>query len=98
MSAAPPDRTLRVALVTGAGQGVGRQIALHLAAHNAGGVIVNDFVRDRAESVAEEPVAGGVKLTGTFGRGLFCASNTVTCKAWGNSATPQPTAALRPKR
>jgi 3-oxoacyl-[acyl-carrier protein] reductase len=44
----------RVALVTGAGQGVGRQAALHLAAHNAGGVIVNDYVKERAESVAEE--------------------------------------------
>ncbi len=44
----------RVALVTGAGQGVGRQIALHLAAHNAGGVVVNDYFIERAESVAKE--------------------------------------------
>jgi 3-oxoacyl-[acyl-carrier protein] reductase len=44
----------RVALVTGAGQGVGRQIALHLAAHNAGGVVVNDYVLDRAKAVTEE--------------------------------------------
>lgn len=44
----------RVALVTGAGQGVGRQIALHLAANNAGGVAVNDFYLERAEAVAEE--------------------------------------------
>lgn len=44
----------RVALVTGAGQGVGRQAALHLAAHNAGGVIVNDYVKERAEEVAAE--------------------------------------------
>lgn len=44
----------RVALVTGAGQGVGRQIALHLAAHKAGGVVVNDYHLDRAEAVAEE--------------------------------------------
>jgi 2-hydroxycyclohexanecarboxyl-CoA dehydrogenase len=36
----------RVALVTGAGQGVGRQIALHLGSYNAGGVIVNDFYRE----------------------------------------------------
>lgn len=48
------DLSGRVALVTGAGQGVGRQIALHLAAHNAGGVIVNDYVLERAEAVAEE--------------------------------------------
>ena len=50
----------RVAMVTGAGQGVGRQIALHFAASNAGTVIVNDFHRDRAESVAKEISAMGV--------------------------------------
>ena len=55
------DLTGRVALVTGAGQGVGRQIALHLAAHNAGGVVVNDFVLDRAEAVAEEIRSAGGK-------------------------------------
>ena len=42
----------RVGLVTGAGQGVGRQVALHMAAHGAGGVVVNDFVADRAAAVA----------------------------------------------
>lgn len=51
----------RIALVTGAGQGVGRQVALHFAAHNAGGVIVNDFHAERAEAVAEEVRAMGVK-------------------------------------
>jgi 3-oxoacyl-[acyl-carrier protein] reductase len=51
----------RVALVTGAGQGVGRQIALHLAAHNAGGVVVNDYVQERAEGVAAEIKATGGK-------------------------------------
>ncbi|HXV00387.1 MAG TPA: SDR family oxidoreductase [Caulobacteraceae bacterium] len=51
----------RVALVTGAGQGVGRQIALHLAAHNAGGVVVNDYVLERAEAVAQEVRAAGGK-------------------------------------
>jgi 3-oxoacyl-[acyl-carrier protein] reductase len=51
-----------VALVTGGGQGVGRQIALHLAAHNAGGVVVNDYVLDRAKAVVEEIKAeGGAK-------------------------------------
>jgi len=43
-----------VGLVTGAGQGVGRQIALHFAAHGAGGVVVNDFFPERAEAVAKE--------------------------------------------
>ena len=51
------DLAGRVALVTGAGQGVGRQIALHLAAHNAGGVVVNDFVLARAEAA----MAAGVR-------------------------------------
>jgi 3-oxoacyl-[acyl-carrier protein] reductase len=44
----------RVALVSGAGQGVGRQIALHLASYNAGGVVVNDFYAERAAAVAKE--------------------------------------------
>ena len=55
------DLSGRVALVTGAGQGVGRQIALHLAAHNAGAVVVNDYVLERAEAVAEEIRAEGGK-------------------------------------
>ena len=44
----------QVALITGAGQGVGRAIAIELARHNAGGIAVNDFVADRAEAVAQE--------------------------------------------
>lgn len=55
------DLAGRVALVTGAGQGVGRQIALHFGAHNAGGVVVNDYVLERAEAVAEEIRAAGGK-------------------------------------
>ena len=55
------DLAGRVALVTGAGQGVGRQVALHLAAHNCGGVVVNDYVLARAEEVAEEIRAEGGK-------------------------------------
>jgi 3-oxoacyl-[acyl-carrier protein] reductase len=53
------DLAGRVALVTGAGQGVGRQIALHFGAHNAGSVVVNDYVLARAEAVAEEIRAEG---------------------------------------
>ncbi|MCE7796925.1 SDR family oxidoreductase [Sphingobium sufflavum] len=49
------------AFVTGAGQGAGRGIALMLARHGAGGVAVNDYVLDRAEAVAAEITALGVK-------------------------------------
>lgn len=41
-------------LITGAGQGIGRQIALLLAEHDAGTIVINDLFEDRAESVAEE--------------------------------------------
>jgi 2-hydroxycyclohexanecarboxyl-CoA dehydrogenase len=51
----------RVALVTGAGQGVGRAVALHFAAHDARAVVVNDFYEDRAEKVAEEVRRLGVE-------------------------------------
>ncbi len=48
----------QAALVTGAGQGAGRGIALMLARHNAS-VAVNDFVIARAEAVATEITASG---------------------------------------
>ncbi len=48
----------RTALVTGAGQGVGREIAWLLAAHGAR-VAVNDFFPDRAQAVTQEIAAEG---------------------------------------
>jgi 3-oxoacyl-[acyl-carrier protein] reductase len=51
----------QAAFVTGAGQGAGRGIALMLARHNAGGVAVNDFVMERAEAVAAEIAALGLR-------------------------------------
>jgi 2-hydroxycyclohexanecarboxyl-CoA dehydrogenase len=52
------DLTARVALVTGAGQGVGAQTARYLAAQGAR-VIVNDYVIERAEGVCREIQSSG---------------------------------------
>lgn len=51
----------KVALVTGAGQNVGREIARFIAAHGAEGVIVNDYVLERAQAIANEIQAEGGK-------------------------------------
>ncbi|HYM36041.1 MAG TPA: SDR family oxidoreductase [Steroidobacteraceae bacterium] len=48
------DLAGRAALITGAGQGIGRQVALHFAEHGAGGIVVNDFVLERAHEVVKE--------------------------------------------
>ncbi|WP_326537421.1 SDR family NAD(P)-dependent oxidoreductase [Pseudorhodoferax sp.] len=49
----------RVALVTGAGQGIGRRAALHFAEHGCAAVLVNDYASDRAQAVAAEVTAAG---------------------------------------
>jgi 2-hydroxycyclohexanecarboxyl-CoA dehydrogenase len=55
------DLSKRTALVTGAGQGVGRQVALHFAANGAGTVLVKDFLAERANTVAAEVEALGCR-------------------------------------
>lgn len=52
------DLSGRVALVTGAGQGVGEAIASYLAAHGAK-VVVNDYFAERAGSVASRINSSG---------------------------------------
>ncbi len=56
----PLDLQGHIGLVTGAGQGAGRAMALAMAHHNADGVVVNDFYAERATSVAQEIEALGV--------------------------------------
>lgn len=56
------DLTGRVALVSGAGQGVGAKTAEYLAAQGAK-VVVNDYVLERAEEVTEQiNSSGGVAM------------------------------------
>jgi 3-oxoacyl-[acyl-carrier protein] reductase len=59
------DLSGRRALVTGAGQGVGREISLYLAAAGAE-VLVNDIDAERAESVVSEIAAEGTARTAVF--------------------------------
>jgi NAD(P)-dependent dehydrogenase (short-subunit alcohol dehydrogenase family) len=60
IGADPLDLGGQVALVTGAGQGAGRAIALALACHHTGGIAVNDYYPERAAAVAAEIKALGV--------------------------------------
>lgn len=55
------DLSGKIALITGAGQGVGREVALHFAKSGAKAVIVNDFYPERAQAVVDEITALGVK-------------------------------------
>ncbi|MGO9558821.1 MAG: SDR family NAD(P)-dependent oxidoreductase [Acidimicrobiales bacterium] len=60
------DLSGKVALVTGAGQGVGAAVARYLAAAGAA-VAVNDFVAERAEDVATSIRAAGGEAIGIQG-------------------------------
>jgi 3-oxoacyl-[acyl-carrier protein] reductase len=56
----------RVALVTGAGQGIGAEACRYMAAHGAK-VVVNDYVLERAEAVAAEITAADGQAVGLQG-------------------------------
>lgn len=57
----------RVALVTGAGQGVGRRVALDFASNGCDTVLVNDYFEDRARGVVEQIKALGGKAIPVVG-------------------------------
>lgn len=60
----------RTAFVSGAGQGVGRQICLYLAQYGAGTIVVNDLIVDRAQAVAAE-----IEQLGTGARAIAFAAD-----------------------
>lgn len=56
----------KVALITGAGRGIGRAVALRMARDGAA-VVVNDLDADRAERTVEEIVSGGGRALSSVG-------------------------------
>jgi NAD(P)-dependent dehydrogenase (short-subunit alcohol dehydrogenase family) len=56
----------RVAIVTGAGRGMGRAVAVRLAAAGAS-VVVNDLTADAAQSTVDQLIASGAKAVAVAG-------------------------------
>jgi 3-oxoacyl-[acyl-carrier protein] reductase len=73
----------RRALVTGAGQGVGRAIALDLAGAGAE-VLVNDLATERADAVVAEIAAAGGRATSA----VFDVTDWPAVQAWAAAAGP----------
>lgn len=82
------DLNGQIAFVTGAGQGAGRAIALALGRHNVGGVAVNDFYPERAESVAQELRVQGVPACAAPGDVSDLASVDAAMKVAENTLGP----------
>jgi len=66
MNIDPNELEGRVAIVTGAGQGMGREVAGRLAAAGAS-VVINDVRPEAVEAVAEELRSGGADSIGVAG-------------------------------
>lgn len=64
----------KVVVITGAGQGVGREIAKVLAAEGAK-VVVNDLYQERTEAVAKE-------ITDAGGMAIGIKANVINLDSW----------------
>lgn len=77
---------MRVAIVTGAGSGIGRAIAKRLA-HDGYGVLINDVVFEAAEKAAKE-IGGNVKaIAGDVSKEPDVARIIAVCKSEFGSCT-----------
>ena len=65
-AAIPDELTGRTAIVTGAGRGMGRAVAVRLAAAGAS-IVVNDLVAESAQATVEQLISGGGKAIAVAG-------------------------------
>src|SRR5262245_45522896 len=91
----------KVAIVTGAGQGVGRRLATDLAAEGAC-VVVNDLFKERADSVVQEITEAGcsamVGVADITDASQVEAMVTAVCTQWGTVDILVNNAGIAPER